>query len=55
VRLGQIGLEHDARWKRPELLLVEHLAKRGNCQVKVPVLLHVQIDELWGKAPAGSR
>jgi len=53
VRLGQIGLEHDARGKRSELLLVEHLAERGDRRIEVPVLLHVEVDELRVEAPVG--
>jgi hypothetical protein len=51
--VGQIGLEHHAGGQGQELLLVEHLAKRRDGEVEVPVLLHVQVDELRGDMAVG--
>jgi hypothetical protein len=52
-RLGQVRLEHDAGREVVELRLAEDLAERGDGQVEVAVLLHVQVDELRRAAPVG--
>src|SRR5216684_9070057 len=46
VRLRQVGLQHDAGRQRPELVLVQHLAERGDGEVEIAILLHVEVDEL---------
>ncbi len=45
VRVGQVGLEHDARGDPLELRLVQHRAEAVDGEAQVPVLLHVQVDE----------
>ena len=51
VRVGQVGLEHDARAQGQELRLVQHLAERRHREVEVAVLLHVEVDELRRDPP----
>ncbi len=51
VRLRQIGLQHDAGRQGVELVLVEHLAERGDGEVEVAVLLHVEVHELGRHPP----
>jgi hypothetical protein len=53
MRVGQIGLEDDARAQRQELRLVEDLRERGDGEVEVAVLLHVEVDELRGDPAVG--
>ncbi len=45
-RVGQVRLQHDARFERGELRLVEELREDRDRQVEVLVLLHVEVDEL---------
>ncbi len=51
VRLRQVGLQHDAGGERAELVLVQHLAERGDGQVEIAVLLHVEVHELGRDPP----
>ena len=46
-RIGQVGLQDDARLQMTQFGAVEEPLKDLNCQIKVVVLLHVEIDELW--------
>ena len=45
VRVGKIGLKHDAGVDAGELRFVEHPPERGDRESKVAVLLHVEVDE----------
>ena len=45
VRIGQVGLQDDARIEGLELVLGEYGAERVDREAKVAVLLHVEIDE----------
>jgi hypothetical protein len=45
VAVGQVRLQHDPRLEVMELRLVEHVGERVDSQLKIAVLLHVEIDE----------
>ena len=46
VGVGEVGLQRHAGREVLELGFVEHLLEGGQGQLQVPVLLHVQVDEL---------
>ena len=52
-RVRQVGLENDARPGPLVALLAQDLTKHGQGQIEVPVLLHVQVDELLRPVAVG--
>ena len=52
-RVGQVGLQHDARFQAGKLSAVEDRHEHCDGQVEVAVFLHVQVDELGRRRPSG--
>jgi hypothetical protein len=54
-RVGQIGLQHDARFQLHELRFVEHRLERLAREMEVAVFLHVEVHELRPAHPTDWR
>ena len=54
VRVGQVGLQHDARRERVQAVVLEHPTEHGGGQGEVAVFLHVEVHELVRRRRCGS-
>ncbi len=48
-RVGQVGLQHDAGFESQQFWAVEQPGEHLDGHVEVPVLLHIQVDELLAR------